>query len=122
MPSEMVTRILKATSLLTSAQIEAMTEAEAWKWVYSHASPRKEKLPGICFTGFSPTDKEELSKLATGAGLRVVSHVSSVLSLLCAGDNPGPVKLETARDYGIPIMTRAEFLNYLETGEIPVER
>ncbi len=120
MPSDKLTRILQAKSPLTMAQIEAMTEAEGWNWVYSHASPRKEKLPAVCFTGFSPTEKEELSKLATGAGLRVVSGVSSLLSFLCAGDNAGPVKLEKAQDYGIPIMTRAEFLHLLDTGEIPM--
>jgi len=103
-------------------QIEAMTEAEGWNWVYGHASPREHKdtSPVVCFTGSSPTEKEELSKLATGAGLRVVSGVSSLLLFLCAGDNPGPVKLEKAQDYGIPIMSRAEFLHLLDTGEIPM--
>ena len=76
MPSEKPMRILRATSQLTAAEIDAMTEAEGWQWVYSHASPRKEKLPAICFTGFSPSEKAELSQLATGAGLRVVTGVS----------------------------------------------
>jgi NAD-dependent DNA ligase len=105
MLSDKLTRILHAKSTLTAAQIEAMTEAEGWNWVYSHASPHKHKdtSPAVCFTGFSLPDKEELSKLATGAGLRVVSGVSSLLLLLCAGDNPGPVKLEKAQDFGIPM-------------------
>jgi BRCT domain type II-containing protein len=58
--------------------------------------------------------------MATGAGLRVVSGVSSLLLFLCTGDNPGPVKLEKAQDFGIPIMSRAEFLHFLDTGEIPM--
>ncbi len=122
MPSDILTRILHAKSSLTAEQIEAMTEAEGWNWVYCHASPHKHKdtSPAICFTGFSPTEKEELSKLATGAGLRVVSGVSSLLLCLCTGDNPGPVKLEKARDFRIPIMSRAEFLHFLDTGEIPM--
>jgi NAD-dependent DNA ligase len=120
MPSEKLTRILKAKSPLTAEQIEAMTEAEGWNWVYSHASRRKEKLPSICFTGFSQTHKDELSSLATGARFRVVTAVNSSLSFLCAGDNAGPVKLAKAKDNGISIMNRAEFLNFLETGEIPI--
>ena len=97
-----------------------MTDADGWQWVYSHASPRKEKLPAICFTGFEPGEKAELSYLAIGAGLRVVTGVSSVLSFLCTGANAGPVKLERAHDYGVPIMDRAQFLHFLETGEIPI--
>lgn len=104
----------------TAAEIDAMTDTEGWQWVYSHASPRKEKLPAICFTGFSPSEKTELSQLASGAGLRVVTGVSSVVSFLCAGANAGPVKLEHAHDYGIPIMSRAQFLHFLDTGEIPM--
>ncbi len=61
-----------------------------------------------------------LSQLATGAGLRVVTGVSSIVSFLCAGANAGPVKLEHAHDYGIPIMSRAQFLHFLDTGEIPM--
>jgi DNA ligase (NAD+) len=98
-----------------------MTEVEGWDWIYSHASPRKEKLPSICFTGFSQTDKSELSSLATGARLRAVGAVNDSLSFLCVGDNAGPVKLAKAKKYGITIMNRAEYLNFLETGEIPIQ-
>jgi BRCT domain type II-containing protein len=58
--------------------------------------------------------------LATAALFRVVTGVNSSLSFLCAGDNPGPVKLAKAKYYGVSIMNRAEFLNFLETGEIPI--
>jgi len=120
MPSEKLTRILKARSPFSPEQIEAMTDAEGWEWVYSHASPRKEKLPSVCFTGFSQSDKDALSALATGAHLRVVGSVNKSLSFLCAGDDAGPAKLAKAKEQGIAILTQAEFVNLLETGEIPI--
>ena len=118
MPSDKLTRILKSAGSFTAEQIALMTDAEGWNWVYSQRSPRKEKLPAVCLTGFTPLQKEELSKLATKAGLRVVSEVSALVCLLCTGDNPGPVKLAKARDHGIPILTRAEFLQFLDAGEL----
>ena len=120
MPSEKLTRILTAKSPFSPEQIESMTEGEGWAWVYSHASRRKKKLPSVCFTGFSQSDKDELSALATSACLGVVTSVNKSLLFLCAGDDPGPAKLAKATEHGIPIVTRAEFVNFLETGELPI--
>jgi NAD-dependent DNA ligase len=118
MPSEKLTRILKARSPFLAEQIESMTDSEGWAWVYLQASPRK--LPSVCFTGFSQADKDALSALAIDAHLRVVSGVSSSLSFLCAGENAGPAKLAKAKDLGVLVMDRAQFMSFLETGEIPI--
>lgn len=119
MPSEKLTRILRAKSPFTSQEIAEMAEADGWAWVYANASPRKERLPSVCFTGFGQGEKEELANLACAASFRVVSGVSKALSFLCAGDNAGPAKLAKAKEAGIVVLNRSEFLNLLDTGEIP---
>lgn len=119
MPSEKLTRILKAKSPFSSEQIEAMTDAEGWDWVYAHASPRKEKLPEICFTGFSLTEKSELAERASNARFRVVVTITKTLSFLCVGENAGLVKVEKAKEHKVSILTRLQFENLLETGELP---
>jgi hypothetical protein len=104
MPFEKLTRILKAKSPFSPEEIEGMTEAEGWDWVYSHASPRKEKLPSICFTGFSQSDKDELSALATGARLRVVGSVNkSLFHSYVWVTIPGLPSLSKRRSRGLPL-------------------
>lgn len=120
MASEKLTRILGSKSPFTPEQIAAISDADGWDWVYAHASPRKERLPSVCFTGFTAADRDALAALATDARLSVVASVNKSLAFLCAGDNAGPAKLAKAKEQGIAVLTRAEFVNFLETGEIPV--
>lgn len=120
MPSEKLTQILKAKSPFTAEEIKSLKEDEGWAWVYANAKPPKEKLSSVCFTGFSQAQKQELSTMAQAAHLRVVGSVYSSLAFLCAGDNAGPAKLAKAQEYGITVMNHAEFINFLETGEIPM--
>ena len=72
MAGEKVTRILKAKSPFSPEAIEAMSDAQGWDWIYANAKPRKEKLSQVCFTGFSATEKAELTALAEAAKLEVV--------------------------------------------------
>ena len=118
MPSEKLTRILKAKSPFTSEQIDGMPEDEGWAWVYSNAKPRKEKLAQVCFTGLSATEKARLAAAAGAARLEVVGSVTMNLAFLCAGDNAGPAKLEKARQQGVHVLTPAQFEHLLDTGEI----
>lgn len=53
MPSEKLTRILKAKSPFSAEEIAATSEVAGWDWVYAHAKPKKEKLSQVCFAGFS---------------------------------------------------------------------
>ena len=64
-------------------------------------------------------DKDVLSALAASARLRSVGAVNNSLSFLCVGDNAGPAKLAKAKEHGIAVMTRVQFIEFLETGEIP---
>ena len=119
MPSEKLTRILRSRSSFAPEQIEGMSESEGWAWVYGHASPRKEHLPSVCFTGFAQGDRDELSSLAQERILSVVTSVNKSLSFLCVGENAGAAKLAKAKENGITLLSRVEFENLVETGEIP---
>ena len=118
MPSEKLTRILKAKSPFSPEQIAAMSETEGWDWVYSNAAPRKEKLMQVCFTGFSVSEKEELSALAKEHRLAVATSVTKDLAFLCTGPNAGPAKLAKATEQGVTLLTRPQFEHLLATGEI----
>jgi len=122
MPSEKLARILRKKSPFSAAEIARISDVDGWNWVYANVSPLKEKLPGICFTGFTDSEKVELATLAKEAHLSVASAVTKSLQFLCVGENAGPAKLQKARAQGVTVMTRAEFENFLETGEIPIVR
>jgi BRCT domain type II-containing protein len=96
-----------------------MSDAEGWDWIYANASPRREKLPSICFTGFGQAEKDELSTQAIAARFRIVPSVNGSLAFLCAGESAGPVKMARAKQFGITLLTRTQFEALLETGEIP---
>jgi len=109
---------LKAKSRFSDAEIELMSDAEGWSWIYSNAKPRKEKSTQVCFTGFSADEKSELVALAEEARLEVVGSVTKNLAFLCAGDNAGPSKLEKSREQGVHVLSREQFEHLLETGEL----
>jgi BRCA1-like protein len=120
MPSELLTRILHSKSPFSPEEISLMTDAEGWRWVYANKVP-KEKHFEVCFTGFSASEKGELSQLAVDAGFMVVGSVTKNLSLLCIGPNRGPAKLEKAeKQKDTAIVTLEQFKLFLETGEIPL--
>jgi BRCT domain type II-containing protein len=118
MASEKIVRILKAKSSFSAAEIDVMSDAEGWDWVYANAKPRKEKLTQVCFTGFSAVEKAELSALAATARLEVVGSITKNLAFVCAGENAGPSKLEKAKGQGVHVLNREQFEHLLETGEI----
>jgi hypothetical protein len=78
MPSDRVLRILRSSSPFSPTEIELMTDAQGWAWIYSNAKPKKEKLTQICFTGFSVLEKDELIALAKQTNLEVVTSVTAV--------------------------------------------
>ncbi len=119
MPSEKLIRILKAKSPFSVEEIESLTEIDGWNWVYSNAKPAKDKLTQVCFTGFSTAEKTKLSTMAVESNLAVVSSVTKNLAFLCAGENAGPAKLEKAKGQGALVLNRMQFIQLLETGEIP---
>jgi DNA ligase (NAD+) len=119
--SEKLRRILQSKSDLSDPQISAMSDAEGWALVYKLSGTKasvKDNRFQVCFTGFGAADKEELGIAAEGAHLKVVTSVTKGLQYLIAGDNAGPAKLQTARDQGTRVLSKNEFLDFLETGEL----
>jgi|SRR3989344_1321404 len=122
MPSEKVAKILRAKSNLTDEKITAMTEREAWAWIYSQRPPKtEEKLDQICFTGFDQTIRALLELKAREAHLEVVKSVTKNLRYLCAGANAGPSKLKKAKQLHVTLMSAEQFENMIGTGELPVD-
>ncbi len=119
--SEKLRRILQSKSDLSDLQISAMSDAEGWALVYKLSGTKasvKDNRFQVCFTGFGAADKEELGIAAEDAHLKVVTSVTKGLQYLIAGDNAGPAKLQTARDQGTRVLSKNEFLDFLETGEL----
>lgn len=119
MPSDKVTRILLSNSDMTPESIGRLSEAQAWRLVYSLPRPDRDERVEVCFTGFGASEKHELFRLAEGANLRIAKSVTKGLSLLVCGPNAGPVKIEQAGAQGVVLLERAEFETFLQTGEIP---
>ena len=118
MPTDKVTRILLSRGL-SSQQIETFAEDEAWRIVYSTATPKKERKIEVCFTGFADIEKNELMQLASDSGLHVTTGITKALAFLCIGENAGPSKLAKAKEQNVIILSREQFHHLLNTGEIP---
>jgi hypothetical protein len=58
MASEKVARILRSKTDLAAEEIDAMSDADAWKLVDSLKPARTESARNqTCFTGFSPSEQ-----------------------------------------------------------------
>lgn len=72
----------------------------------------------ILFTGFKADERASLEALAQAKGLRVVKTPTKGLAFLCAGYNAGWTKVKAAVDKGAFILSSAQLLEMLETGDI----
>lgn len=111
-------QILKSKTNLSEEELSQLNETEGWNIVYSLNKP-KEKLQEICFTGFSPKEKEILEELAKNHDFGIAKSITRNLSILCIGENAGPVKIENAKKQNTHILTANEFKNLINTGEMP---
>ncbi|WP_445672676.1 BRCT domain-containing protein [Pseudomonas inefficax] len=73
----------------------------------------------ILFTGFPTSYRSELEVLAEEYGMKVVKTPSKTLTFLCYGDNAGPSKVAKAQEAGAFIVSAEDFLNLIQTGELP---
>jgi len=110
-PSEKVTSILLSKTDLTLSDVETMSEAQAWRVVYSlpRPTPRSDTKTRACFTGFGSTERAELVALADSVGHLVTSGITKKLTLLVCGANAGPVKMETAVAQGTNLVSGDEY-------------
>jgi DNA ligase (NAD+) len=110
--SQRVILILKARGApFSDEEMQKMSDKEGWAWIY--ANPRKTykppKSPEICFTGFTPEEREELWDADHEMGLKIVKSVTKNLTYLCVGEAPGPTKLAQAKEQKCKILTVEEF-------------
>lgn len=73
----------------------------------------------ICFTGFKQADKQRLTTIAKENNLTVRGGVTANLYFLCVGDNKGWRKIQDARKANALIVSEQQFLEFINTGEIP---
>ena len=120
MASKQPTMILMSKTDMMKDQIEALSDAEAWKLIYSMRSrkARDDRLQ-ICFTGFAASKKQELGDIANQHNLKVVTSVTKKLDFLCGGENAGPKKIEKAEAQGVQFLTESQFHDLIQTGELP---
>lgn len=80
--------------------------------VQASAAPVSNKLEGKSFlvSGVFSISRDELKQLIEQNGGRNVSAVSKSLDYLVAGDKMGPEKLKKATDFGIAVLSEAEFM------------
>jgi len=120
MASEKPTMILLSKSDMTKEEISALSDAEAWKLIYSIRTVKaKDTRLQVCFTGFGTSKKQELNDLANSNNFKVVSSVTKKLDFLCGGENAGPKKIEKAEAQGVQFLNEEQFIQLIETGEIP---
>jgi NAD-dependent DNA ligase len=120
MASEKPTMILLSKSDMGKDEISNLSDAEAWKLIYSLRTARaKDTRLQVCFTGFGVSKKQELIDIAGKNNIKVVSSVTKKLDFLCGGENAGPKKIEKAESQGVQFLTEDQFIQLIETGEIP---
>ncbi len=122
MASEKPTMILRSKSDMTDEEISALTDAEAWRLIYSIRTVKaKDTRLQVCFTGFGVSKKEELTNLAHDNRFKVFASVTKKLDYLVGGANAGPKKIEKAEAQGVQFLAEQQFVHLVKTGEIPIQ-
>ena len=110
--------ILKSKTELSEQELNKLSEKKGWEIVYSLKTKKEPKIE-ICFTGFSPADKNTLIKVAEENNFHIAKSITVNLNFLCYGVNAGPSKMEKAEEQNVILISAEEFYNLIETGEIP---
>lgn len=115
MASPYVAKILSSKSDLSPEKIESISDADAWKIIYSLTSTKvRDDRIQLCFTGFDPDQKQVLVDYARANKCKVRGSVTKKLDYLICGEYPGPVKIEKARSQGAKILTASEFMDLID--------
>lgn len=74
-----------------------------------------EKLAGlnIVISGVFTISREEIKSMIEANSGKSVSSVASTTSYLLTGENPGPSKLQKAKQLGVPVISEAEFMDMI---------
>ena len=123
MASERVTKILEFRQApFTRAELEAMTERDAWRWLYRHFPPKTRRkgsssdpsIPAVVLSGMPEETRPDLREYARACGFRVLGSMSPGVRYLVVGDAPGPVKMQYASEHKVPVIPVLEFLENAE--------
>ena len=113
MAAEKAAQILRVRSDFSEEEISAMSDSQAWNWIYLQDQQRKDQrgelLPEICFTGFFLAERSALETKAAGSNLTVKPSVTKTLRYLCTGSDAGPAKIVKARGQGVTILSATDF-------------
>jgi len=63
----------------------------------------------IAFTGILSTRRDDAETEARKAGAKITNSVSRKTDYLVVGNDPGGVKLENAKQFGVRLLSEAEF-------------
>lgn len=74
-----------------------------------------DKLAGlnIVISGVFTISREEIKSMIEANSGKSVSSVASTTSYLLTGENPGPSKLQKAKQLGVPVISEAEFMDMI---------
>lgn len=117
--SERVMKILEFRQApFTRAELEAMTERDAWKWLYKHfpakgrlrGSQRDPTIPAVVLSGMPEDTRPDLKEYAKACGFRVVSGMSPTVKYLVVGDAPGPAKMQYALEHQVQVVPVVDFI------------
>jgi DNA ligase (NAD+) len=121
MASEKAARILrKREAPFTQDQITTMPESQAWAWIYANdrefsTKKSQARIPEVCFTGFTDSERDMLSDAARQVGLHVKDSVTKNLLILVIGENAGPSKIAKAEKQRCIITDRDGFADYVRS-------
>lgn len=120
MASEKPTIILLSKSDMSREEIGALSDAEAWRFIYSIGTVKaKDNRLQVCFTGFGASKRQELTNLAHDNRFKVMSGVTKILDYLVGGENAGPKNIKKAEAQGVQFLNEQQFVHLIETGEVP---
>jgi len=117
--SEKLRRVLKKYEIPEALNL---SESEGWGLVRQRegASAQPKPSTSICFSGFTQSDAEDHRKEAENFGFAVTKSVAKSTTYLCCGPlGAGPSKVKKAESQGAKLISEKEFLQILETGELP---
>lgn len=110
--------ILKSKTTLTENELQNLNEKQGWQIVYSLKEKKEPKIE-ICFTGYNPIEKEQLTSLAIEKGFHIAKSITVNLNFLCCGSNAGESKIKKANEQNVILLNTEELHNLFDTGEIP---
>ena len=77
MASNKPTMILQSKTDLSTEEIAALSDGEAWKLIYSiRITKAKDNRLQVCFTGFGTSRKQDLINIANNNKFKVVASVT----------------------------------------------